>query len=115
MPDLNRFRFRNITITATCVTAVAVFFWGVVLAALRVRVAPDVLADDRSGAVVASVATLFLWAARWLAAFFAGGGMVYLLDMMLSQRGQETRLRALTGPLRVLPGRRARLAPRASR
>lgn len=108
MPGPRCFRFRKITVTASAFTAVAVVLIGVAVAGIWHHVADVALDDDRSGAVVASLAAVILWSARWLAGFIAGGGMLYVIDMMLIQRASTRRLRAVTGPLRVPSARHAR-------
>lgn len=92
-------RFQKITVTAVLVTAAAVLLSGVAVAGIWHHVADVILADDRAGAVVASVAAVILWTGRWLAGFLAGGGMIYLIEAMLIQRARSRRLGVVTGPL----------------
>lgn len=59
--------------------------------------APVVMADDQSAAVMTGVAAVLLWLARWL----GGRAMVYLLDLMITQRAQYQGRHAQREPLRL--------------
>lgn len=102
-------RFRVLTFTACAVSGVAGLMIAVAVAGIWQRGSAAAMADDRSGAAAASVIAVMLWCCRWLACLLTGmltGSAVgYVLDVLLSQRGERKRLRALTGPLQQVRDR----------
>ena len=94
-------RFQTISVTASCVTGAAVALWAVAISGDLGELHTPVLSDDRAGAVMAGIAAVFLWTARWLANFIATGGIVFMIDAMLSQRTwYRRRLGTATAPQR---------------
>lgn len=102
-------RFQRISVTAICVTGAAAVLWAIAISGDLGELHTPVLPDDRAGAAVASVAAVILWTAKWLANFIATGGIVFMVDAMISQRTwYRRRLGTATAPQRVPSPRHAR-------
>lgn len=102
-------RVRKITVTAVSVSVFAAALWGVAVSGIWHRIPLAALTDDQVGAGTATIAAVILWSARWLATVISTGGIVFLIDAMLTQRAwYRRRLGTATGPLRFPSPRHAR-------
>lgn len=106
---MSRFRgARSITVIAVWATVIAFALWVIAVAAIWLPLSDRAYGDIRAAADFTATSAVMLWLFRWL----GNKGMLYLIEMLLTQRDWTRRRLPSSGPHQAMrpvpPARHAR-------